>query len=293
MTRAAASVYRPVAAIITHDSDVRALAHGAVGVASELGCPLLFFVPIQRPPFTADPAIVARMYQRALRDAESLAALARPILDAAGCSNSTRVVWHGNWSFRRSRPAPTAALARAVRKSGAPAVVTPVELPTRLIRGVKIVRLDAGGTRPTQDLFEATPGTSKERTTPMSGVNSTSAARENPATGATTPNPVPAQRPPWTFLTNHSHVLLAVTANSRALVEDIAATVGITARATLHILADLEDAGYLQRVREGRRTRYVVQPTQHFRHPATAHQEIGALLAIFTPTNVTPPKESS
>ncbi|MHA7139977.1 MULTISPECIES: helix-turn-helix transcriptional regulator [unclassified Arthrobacter] len=292
MTGAAFILCRPVAAVITHDSDVTVLAHSAVGVASELGSPLLFFVPIQRPPFTADPAIVARMYQRALREAESLAALARPILDAAGFSSSTRVVWHGSWSLRRSRPALTTALARAVRKSGATAVVTPLELPTRAIRGVRIVHLDAIRKHPA-NLFEATPNTSKGRTTPMSGIDNTRTAMENPVTRAKTPSTVPAQRPPWTFLTNHGHVLLAVTANSRALVEDIAATVGITARATLHILADLEDAGYLQRVREGRRTRYVVQPTQHFRHPATAHQEIGALLAIFTPTNVTPPKESS
>nr|WP_028281282.1 winged helix-turn-helix domain-containing protein [Arthrobacter sp. H5] len=103
------------------------------------------------------------------------------------------------------------------------------------------------------------------------------------ATEIATPDTGPAQRPPWTFLTNHSHVLLAVNENSRARVDDIAATVGITPRATLHILADLEEAGYLERLREGRRTRYVIQPRQHFRHPAEAHQEVGALLAIFAP----------
>ncbi|WP_253908019.1 winged helix-turn-helix domain-containing protein [Arthrobacter sp. H20] len=107
-----------------------------------------------------------------------------------------------------------------------------------------------------------------------------------------TPGTSPTHRPPWTFLTNHSHVLLAVNENSRARVDDIAATVGITPRATLHILADLEEAGYLERLREGRRTRYVIQPRQHFRHPATAHQEIGVLLAIFVPTDGHLRKES-
>ncbi|MHA7276412.1 winged helix-turn-helix domain-containing protein [Arthrobacter sp. HLT1-21] len=105
------------------------------------------------------------------------------------------------------------------------------------------------------------------------------------ATDAANHGTAPTQRPPWTFLTNHSHVLLTINGDPNALVEEIAATVGITPRATLHILADLEHAGYLQRLREGRRTRYVIQPNQHFRHPATAHQEIGALLAIFAPTD--------
>ncbi len=93
----------------------------------------------------------------------------------------------------------------------------------------------------------------------------------------------PRVRHPWTFLTNHGHVLLAVAADPDILIHDIADTVGITPRATLHILKDLEEAGYLQRIREGRRTHYVVVAHRPFRHPATAHQDIGALLAIFTP----------
>ncbi|RAX49099.1 transcriptional regulator [Arthrobacter sp. AQ5-05] len=116
---------------------------------------------------------------------------------------------------------------------------------------------------------------------------------KTPAT-ETTPYPIsPPPRPAWTFLTNHSHVLLAVNANPRVLVNEIAATVGITPRATLHILADLEKAGYLERLREGRRTRYVIQPRQHFRHPATAHQGVDAFLTLFAPTEEHRRKESS
>lgn len=85
----------------------------------------------------------------------------------------------------------------------------------------------------------------------------------------------------WTFLTNHGHVLLVIATTPNPLVEDIAATVGITPRATLQILKDLEDSGYLHRFREGRRTRYTIDPHQHFRHPTTSQKEIGELLAIF------------
>ena len=88
-------------------------------------------------------------------------------------------------------------------------------------------------------------------------------------------------RPAWTFLTNHGHVLLAVGGDPDGRVEDIAAQVGITPRAALSILRDLEEAGYLTRTRRGRRTHYELLPHQHFRHPATAAHEVDELLAIF------------
>ncbi len=93
-------------------------------------------------------------------------------------------------------------------------------------------------------------------------------------------------RPPWTFLTNHGHVLVAVARNPNMLVHDIAETVGITQRGTLHILADLERAGYIHRTKLGRRTHYTVEKHEHFRHPFIAHQEIGALLDIFSATQL-------
>jgi DNA-binding MarR family transcriptional regulator len=91
------------------------------------------------------------------------------------------------------------------------------------------------------------------------------------------------RRRSWTFLTNHGHVLLTVATTPDALVADIAARVGITQRAALSILRDLEDGGYLTRSRRGRRTHYEVRPHQHFRHPSTAAHEVDELLAIFTP----------
>jgi predicted ArsR family transcriptional regulator len=90
-------------------------------------------------------------------------------------------------------------------------------------------------------------------------------------------------RPSWTFLTNHGHVLLAVASDPDVRVEGIAARVGITSRAVLAILRDLEEAGYVTRCRRGRRTHYEVRPHRPFRHPSTAHREVDDLLAIFTP----------
>ncbi|GAA4735389.1 hypothetical protein GCM10023328_14370 [Modestobacter marinus] len=84
----------------------------------------------------------------------------------------------------------------------------------------------------------------------------------------------------WTFLTNHGHVLLAVAGAPDLRVAEIAAQVGITPRAALAILRDLEDTGYVRRTRVGRRTHYTVQPHQPFRHPAAAAHEVDELLAI-------------
>ncbi|SHN88375.1 MarR family protein [Geodermatophilus obscurus] len=89
------------------------------------------------------------------------------------------------------------------------------------------------------------------------------------------------RRPPWTFLTNHGHVLLAVAADPDVRVGEVAERVGITQRSTLSILRDLEDAGYLVRSRHGRRTHYELQPHRPFRHPSTAHREVDELIAVF------------
>lgn len=89
------------------------------------------------------------------------------------------------------------------------------------------------------------------------------------------------RRPAWTFLTNHGHVLLTVARSPDARVVDVAAEVGVTPRAALSILRDLEEGGYLIRTRHGRRTHYEIRPHQHFRHPATETHEIDDLLAVF------------
>jgi DNA-binding MarR family transcriptional regulator len=91
------------------------------------------------------------------------------------------------------------------------------------------------------------------------------------------------RRPTWTFLTNHGHVLLAVAADPDSRVEEVASRVGISPRAVLAILRDLEEAGYLTRSRRGRRSHYDVVPHRPFRHPREADREVDELLAVFAP----------
>lgn len=84
----------------------------------------------------------------------------------------------------------------------------------------------------------------------------------------------------WTFLTNHAHVLLCVAADSEVRVRDVAAQVGITERAVHRILGELEDAKYIERQREGRRTHYTVDAKRSLRHSIEAHRNVAELLKL-------------
>lgn len=84
----------------------------------------------------------------------------------------------------------------------------------------------------------------------------------------------------WTFFSNHAHVLFCLAADPAMLLRDVAAQVGITERAVQRIVADLEAAGVLTRVREGRRNHYAVDGSAPLRHPVEAHRRVGDLLRL-------------
>jgi DNA-binding IclR family transcriptional regulator len=84
----------------------------------------------------------------------------------------------------------------------------------------------------------------------------------------------------WTYLTNHSHVLICLAQDPNARLRDVAARIGITERAVQMIVADLEAAGVLVRHKEGRRNRYQLSPDQSLRHPVEAHSTVRDLLSM-------------
>ncbi len=93
----------------------------------------------------------------------------------------------------------------------------------------------------------------------------------------------------WTFLSNHAHVLLCIAQEPGVLLREVAKQVGITQRAVQRIVADLEEAGYLSRAREGRRNRYELHADRPFRHPVVAHRDVRLLLdLILGPSNARP-----
>ncbi len=87
----------------------------------------------------------------------------------------------------------------------------------------------------------------------------------------------------WTFLTNHSHVLLCIAADPGIRLRDVAAAVEITERAVQRIVAELEAEGYLQHTRIGRRNHYHVNTDGTLRHPLEKHLEVGTLLNVLLP----------
>jgi len=84
----------------------------------------------------------------------------------------------------------------------------------------------------------------------------------------------------WTFLTNHSHVLLCISKNPNNILRDIATEVGITERAVQRIVQDLEDAGYLIKMKEGRNNTYKITQNLPLRHPLEAHKKISELIKL-------------
>lgn len=84
----------------------------------------------------------------------------------------------------------------------------------------------------------------------------------------------------WTFLSNHTHVLVALSVQPGATLREVAAVVGITERAVQRIAAELEAAGVLVKEREGRRNHYRIQRDLKLRHPLEAHRSIGELLDL-------------
>jgi DNA-binding MarR family transcriptional regulator len=86
----------------------------------------------------------------------------------------------------------------------------------------------------------------------------------------------------WTLLTGHGHVLVEIARSPTARIRDIAAMVGLTERTVQVIVADLEAAGYLTRIRTGRRTRYRVNRDNLFRHTAQEGLRIGPFLDLLT-----------
>ena len=90
----------------------------------------------------------------------------------------------------------------------------------------------------------------------------------------------------WTFLTNHSHVLLCIVQNPHIRLSEIAETVGVTERTAFAVVTDLVAEGYLTKVRRGRRNEYQIHPELCFRHPVEAQSEVRALLAIIEGTRL-------
>lgn len=99
--------------------------------------------------------------------------------------------------------------------------------------------------------------------------------------------------PGWTFLTNHAQVLVGIARDPGVRLRDIGDRVGITERAAHRIVAELADAGYIERERNGRRSRYTINALLPLPDPI-AHEQmnVGGLLEILTAAQGSEPQGS-
>ncbi len=93
------------------------------------------------------------------------------------------------------------------------------------------------------------------------------------------PAPAPID---WTFLSNHTHVLVCLYLNPSLRLREIAQIVQITERSVQNILVDLEDAGVVSHRKEGRCNVYSIHLDKPLRHPLEAERTIGELLVSIT-----------
>jgi len=98
--------------------------------------------------------------------------------------------------------------------------------------------------------------------------------------------------PGFRFLTNHAKTLILIAHDRRIRIRDIATQLEITERATQRIVADLANAGYLKREREGRRNVYTVKAHVPLGLPIQRDINVASLLAILVtqddPSGTTP-----
>jgi predicted ArsR family transcriptional regulator len=87
----------------------------------------------------------------------------------------------------------------------------------------------------------------------------------------------------WTFLTNHTQVLICIDQDVDITLRDVANKVGITERAAQRIVADLVEEEIIDRRRIGRRNHYLVNRGAAMRHAAQANLQIGPLLDLLEP----------
>lgn len=90
--------------------------------------------------------------------------------------------------------------------------------------------------------------------------------------------------PPWTFLTNHAHVLWCIYRDPEVRLRDVAQLVRITERMVQKIVMELGVAGYLTIEKQGRRNRYRLHVDRPLRHPLESHCEVGELLNLMAST---------
>lgn len=64
------------------------------------------------------------------------------------------------------------------------------------------------------------------------------------------------------------------------VLREVAIKIGITERAVQRIIADLEQDGFIEREKIGRKNQYHILSKRSLRHPVESHRSIGDLISM-------------
>ncbi len=85
----------------------------------------------------------------------------------------------------------------------------------------------------------------------------------------------------WSFLTNHAQALLFIANEPDARLRDLADALEVTERTAFGLVADLTNAGYVIKEKEGRRNRYHLQEQLLLPNSIGRDRTVGEVLALF------------
>jgi DNA-binding transcriptional ArsR family regulator len=88
----------------------------------------------------------------------------------------------------------------------------------------------------------------------------------------------------WNFLTNHARALLFIAHDPEARLRDLASALDVTERTAYGIVADLTEAGYVVKEKDGRRNRYHIQTHLPLRDSIGPQRTIGEVLDLLVDT---------
>jgi len=86
--------------------------------------------------------------------------------------------------------------------------------------------------------------------------------------------------PTWSFLTNHARALICIARDPGVRLRDLAEALSITERRAHGIVANLTEAGYVVKEKDGRRNRYRIETHLPLRESISPERTIGEVLAL-------------
>ena len=84
----------------------------------------------------------------------------------------------------------------------------------------------------------------------------------------------------WSFLTNHARALIHIAQSPDVRLRDLAVALGVTERTAFGVVADLTEAGYVVKQRDGRRNRYQIQASLPLGDEVARRGTVGELIDL-------------